>query len=150
MSQGIVQNSLGLYCPSTGKVGLPQGFPYILPPLPPRLDVLSPSTVPWDGRDCPRDSHTSHPQVYPLIPVSCPVPWSHGMDRSVPGILTCPILRYTLKSQCPVPSHSPMGFSHIPLSRRPQVDRCPRRSHSPSLRYISVLSNPPVPWDGHD
>jgi len=50
--------------------------PYTLRPTHP--GVLSHPTVPWDGRDCLRDSHMSHTQVYPQIPVSCPVPWSHG------------------------------------------------------------------------
>lgn len=40
----------------------------------------------------------------------CPV-LSHGMDQTVHGILMCPTLRYTPKSQCPMdgPIH-PMGL----------------------------------------
>ena len=37
-------------------------------------------------------------------------PQSHGMDRTVNGILICPTQRYTHKSQCPVASYSPMGW----------------------------------------
>jgi len=108
-----------------GWTGPSQGFSHVPPSgIPTNPSVLSCPMVPWDGRDRPRDSHMSHHQVYPLIPVSCPVPWSHGMDGTVPGILTCPILRYTPKSQCPVPSHSPMGWmrlSHIFSSYSPTV-----------------------------
>ena len=65
---------------------------------------------------------TSHPQIYLQSLVSHPIPQSCVMDRTVIGILTCPILKYTSKSQCPVPSYSSMGlstgFSHVPLSCR--------------------------------
>ena len=110
---------------------------------PPNPSVPSRPTVPWDGWDCPWDSHMSHPQVYLQIPVSRPVLQSCGMDGTVHGILTCPILKYTSKSQCPVPSYSPvgwtglsMGFSHVPSSSIPPNP--------------SVPSHPTVLWDGRD
>lgn len=57
--------SSGLYCPSTGQVGLSQKSPKNPSPL--TLNVLSRPTVPWDGRDCCRDSHMppNSLQAYP-------------------------------------------------------------------------------------
>ena len=141
--------------------------------IPPNPSVPSRPTVLWDGRDCPWDSHMSHPQVYLQTPVSHPVPQSCGMDGTVHGILTCPILKYTSKSQCPIPSHSPvgwtglsMGFSHVPSSSippNPSVPShptvlwdgrdCPWDSHVPSSSIPpnpSVPSRPTVLWDGRD
>ena len=141
--------------------------------IPPNPSVPSRPTVLWDGRDCPWDSHMSHPQVYPQIPASRPVLQSCGMDGTVHGILTCPILKYTPKSQRPVPSCSPvgwtglsMGFSHVPSSSippNPSVPShptvlwdgwdCPWDSHVPSSSIPpnpSVPSHPTVLWDGQD
>ena len=127
-----------------GWTGLSMGFSHV-PSLsiPPNPSVPSRPAVLWDGRDCPWDSHMSHPQVYPQIPVSRPILQSCGMDGTVHGILTCPILKYTSKSQCPVPSYSPVGwtglstgFSHVPSSSIPPNP--------------SVPSHPTVLWDGRD
>ena len=197
MSHGIVQNSLGLYCPS---VELSWEFPYILPFYPhvpachlvpqssyspmgwtglsmgfshvpswglSQCPVPSCSPVGWDWTvhgilTCPILKYTSKSQcpvpshspvgwdgtfhgiltcpTLGYIPVSRPIPQSCGMDGIVHGILTCPILEYTSKSQCPVPAHSPVGwtglsmeFSHVPSSNIPPNP--------------SVLSQPTVPWD---
>ena len=120
---GVLSPEQNSYSPM-GWTGLPMGFSHV-PSLsiPPNPSVPSHPTVLWDGWDCPWDSHMSHPQVYPQIPVSRPVLQSCGMDGTVHGILTCPILKYTPKSQCPVPSYSPVGwmglstgFSHVPSS----------------------------------
>ena len=142
MSHGIVQNSLGLYCPS---VELSWGFPYILlfyPHVPACHLVPQSSYSPmgWTGlsmgfshvpswvypMQCPVPSHspvgwdwTVHGILTcPILGLSqCPVP-SHspvGWDGTVHGILTCPILKYTSKSQCPVPSHSPVGWTGLSM-----------------------------------
>ena len=122
---------------------------------------IPPNLVLWDGRDCPWDSHMSHPQIYLQIPVSHPIlqscgmdgtvhgiltcptlgyipvsrpsPQSCGMDGTVHGILTCPILKYTSKSSPVGWTGLSMGFSHVPSSNIPPNP--------------SVLSQPTVPWD---
>ena len=135
---GVLSPEQNSYSPM-GWTGLPMGFSHV-PSLsiPPNPSVPSRPTVLWDGRDCPLDSHMSHPQVYPQIPASHPILQSCGMDGTVHGILTCPILKYTPKSQCPVPSCSPvgwtglsMGFSHVPSSSIPPKSQCPVPSYSP-------------------
>ena len=157
-----------------GWTGLSMGFSHVpSSSIPPNPSVPSRPTVLWDGRDCPLDSHMSHPQVYLQIPVSRPVLQSCGMDGTDHWILTCPILKYTPKSQCPVPSYSPvgwtglsMGFSHVPSSSippNPSVPShptvlwdgrdCPWDSHVPSSSIPpnpSVPSRPTVLWDGRD
>ena len=157
-----------------GWTGLSTGFSHVpSSSIPPNPSVPSHPTVLWDGRDCPWDSHMSHPQVYPQIPVSRPVLQSCGMDGTDHWILTCPILKYTPKSQCPIPSYSPvgwtglsMGFSHVPSSSippNPSVPShptvlwdgrdCPWDSHVPSSSIPpnpSVPSRPTVLWDGRD
>ena len=162
MSHGIVQNSLGLYCPS---VELSWEFPYILPFYPhvPACHLVpqsSYSPVGWMGLSM----GFSHVPSWGLS--QCPVPSCSpvGWDWTVHGILTCPILKYTSKSQCPVPSHSPvgwtglsMGFSHVPSSNIPpnlvlwDGRDCPWDSHMSHPRvYPSVPSHPTVLWDGRD
>ena len=131
-------------CSPAGWMGLSMGFSHVpSSSIPPNPSVPSHPAVLWDGWDCPWDSHMSHPQVYPQIPVSRPILQSCGMDGTVHGILTCPILKYTPKSQCPVPSCSSvgwtglsMGFSHVPSSSIPPNP--------------SVPSHPAVLWDGRD
>ena len=115
-----------------GWTGLSMGFSHV------PSSNIPPNLVLWDRRDCPWDSHMSHPQIYLQIPVSQPIPQSCGMDRTVHGILTCPtleyipvsrpipqscgmdgtvhgiltcpILEYTSKSQCPVPALQSCGM----------------------------------------
>ena len=117
-----------------GWTGLSMGFSHV-PSLsiPPNLSVPSHPTVLWDGRDCPWDSHMSHPQIYLQISVSRPIPQSCGMDGTFHGILTCPILKYTSKSSPVGWTGLSMGFSHVPSSNIPPNP--------------SVLSQPTVQWD---
>ena len=140
---GVLSPEQNSYSPM-GWTGLPIGFSHV-PSLsiPPNPSVPSRPTVLWDGRDCQWDSHMSHPQVYPQIPVSRPILQSCGMDGTVYWILTCPILKYTPKSQCPVSSHSPVGWTGLSMGF----------SHVPSLSIPpnpSVPSRPAVLWDGRD
>jgi len=127
---------------SHGINGIVPGIPTCAPPNHfTHYHKLIPSHSPmgWTGLS----QGLSHvpPLGIPPNLVSCPIPQSHGSDGTVPGILTSGI--YTPKSQCPVPSHSPMGwtglshrFSHVPPSGIPS--------------NTSVLSHPTVPWDGQD
>ena len=131
------QRPIPSYSP-VGWSGLSMGFSHVpSSSIPPNPSVLSHPTVLWDGQDCPWDSHVSHPQVYPQIPVSRPVPQSCGMDGTVHGILTCPILKYTPKSQRSVPSYSPVGWTGLsmgfsrPILKYTSKSQCPVPSHSP-------------------
>ena len=167
------QRPIPSYSP-VGWTGLSMGFSNVpSSSIPPNPSVPSCPAVLWNGRDCPLDSHMSHPQVYLQIPASHPILRSCGMDGTVHGILTCPILKYTPKSQCPVLSCSPVewtglstGFSHVPSSSippNPSVPShptvlwdgrdCPWDSHVPSSSIPpnpSVPSRPAVLWDGRD
>ena len=151
--------------------------------IPPNLSAPSCPTVLWDGRDCPLDSHMSHPRVYPSvpshrwtglsmgfahvpslstylqIPVSRPVLQSCGMDRTAHGILTCSILEYIPKSQCPVPSYSPVGWTGLsmgfscPILKYTSKSQCPIPSYSPvgwmglstGFSHVPSSSIPPNP-----
>ena len=114
-----------------GWMGLSMGFSHV------PSSNIPPNLVLWDGRDCPWDSHMSHPQIYLQIPVSRPIPQSCGMDGTVHGILTCPILEYTSKSQCPVPALQSCrmdgtvhGILTCPILKYTSKSQCPVPTHS--------------------
>ena len=149
-----------------GWTGLSTGFSHVpSSSIPPNPSVPSHPTVLWDGRDCPWDSHMSHPQVYPQIPVSRPVlqsvgwtglstGFSHVPSSSIPPNVPshptvlwdgrdCPwdshmFLKYTPKSQCPVPSCNCGKTVHGILT-------CPILKYTPKSQ-----SHPTVLWDGRD
>ena len=134
MSHGIVQNSLGLYCPS---VELSWEFPYILPFYPhvPACHLVpqsSYSPMGWKGLSMGISHVPSWGSSQCPVPSCSPVGW----DGTFHGILTCPILKYTSKSSPVGWTGLSMGFSYVPSSNIPPNP--------------SVPSHPTVLWDGRD
>ena len=79
-------------CPVPRPMGMDGTVPWTVPLVwlwyTPNPSVLSHPTVPWDGRDCPGDSHLSHPTYVALV-----YPNPGVLSRpAVPRILTCPTL----------------------------------------------------------
>ena len=120
----------------------------------------------WDGRDCPRDSHVSHPTwLCPMCPSRPIVP--HGTGGTVLGTPIVP--PYMALSHVSVPSHRPTWDgrdcprdSHVSHHTWlcPMCPSCPIVPHGTgrivlgtppymALSHVSVPSHRPT-WDGWD
>ena len=94
-------------CPSRPIVPHGMGGTVLGTPMCPTLHgSVPPSHRPtWDGWDCPRDSHVSHPTwLCPTCPSRPIVP--HGTGGTVLGIPMCPVIHGL--SHVSIPSHCPM------------------------------------------